>query len=243
MGDININKAAIVQLEKIKSKMILNHLTELDFNNDDEIHAAYDLLINKTFVKGEFNEIFPFRAETIDLCSNYNYLCFYNGKYEDWLDSCEGVTLGNEQLVAESIIASYNFLLNLAKGGNEDVLRFLSKFQGHELFKNSSVIASLRKKFGNDIVLGKILDQMSKENGQYKNFTDEQKIIMCSSPNNILFKKEDDKYNIVSGDDLEKSIIKKFIDEDDYPVRNISSTYFMQAIEEIQYDDFERTKR
>lgn len=232
------------RLEVIKLKLIKRDLSELDLDNEYDL---YDSLLYKTFVDGEFDDVFLSdnieslekneRQEVIDLARKYNSLCFYNGDFNSWIDSIEGVTGSNYDLISEKLLDNFDYLMRLAKNGGEDVLRFLNKFQTIPQFKNCAVIDKLRSMDNDsskvfDGILETILIEMSKKDGAYKDFTDTQKIIMCDNLDGIIYKKYDDESNIVPVNELKKSILEEF-GEDDYPINAIDSETFKYIIEDI----------
>lgn len=232
------------RLQILEDAMILNHLSEIDFDSDDERSLAYQLLLKKTFEEGEFDDIFlsenldgldkSERQEIIDLARKYNRACFLQGDFYNWGDSVEGVTLGKPELISERLLSNYDYLIRLAKNGGVDVLKFLDKFQSSELFRNGAVIALLRNRFCDDDTLETILIEMANENGKYKDFTDTQKIIMCDSPDGVLYRKNDsNEVEIIPSEELKKSISQEFVGEDNYPMKDIDSKFFKDFIQSI----------
>ena len=133
----------------------------------------------------------------MSLARKYNSLCLYDGNFDYWQYSVDGVTSGPSMIVA-LILSNYNYLIKLAKDGGEDVLRFLNKFQGSGIFDDDAVITRLRNSSYDDSVLEDVLINMSKEDGIYKDFTDSQKLVLCNHPNGILYKdKEDEPFEMV----------------------------------------------
>lgn len=232
------------RLEKLINAMIANYLTEVDFNSAEERENSYENLLHKTIVKGEFDDIFLSddlegldkleRQRIIDLGRKYYHLCLYHGKLEYWSYSMEGVTSG-EYMRAELLLSDFNYLIRLAKNGGEDVLKFLDKFKGNELFNDGSVIALLLNKFWGDYdTLETILIEMAKADGKYGDFTDTQKIIMCDSPDGLLFRKNDDgNIEFISSDELKKTISTEFIGVDNYPMKDIDSSEFMKIVRTV----------
>jgi len=230
------------RLETIKNAMILEHLTDIDFNSKEERSLAYETLLSKTVIEGAFDDIFisdelegldkSERQKVLDLSRKYNSLCFYHGDIDYWLDSAEGITLGDEDTTAEILLRNYNYLIRLAKNGGEDVLRFLNKFRSNDDFNKGSVIALLINSFWGDVdSLETILIEMSKEDGKYKDFTDTQKIMMCESPDGLLIRKnEDGSIEFISSSELKKTICNEYSGEDDCLVKDIDSKNFGEII-------------
>lgn len=242
MADIRV-----VRLEAIKIELILKDLSELDLDSEYDL---YDSLLYKTFVEGEFDDVFlsdnikkldkDRRQEVIGLARKYNSLCFYNGDFNSWMDSIEGVTGSDYDLISIKLLDDFDYLMRLAKNGGEDVLKFLNKFQTVDQFRNGAVIDMLRsrksmddKKDLYDDILETVLIEMSKVDGIYKDFTDTQKIIMCDNLDGIIYRKQDNgEYDIVPVDELKKSILEEF-GEDDYSINGIDSETFKFIIENI----------
>lgn len=239
MEDIRIKR-----LEKLKDAMILNNLSEVNLDN---LYELYDSMLYKVFSL-EFNDIFLSdylndnnRDELLGLVSKYNSLCFYLGEFDNWIDSIEGVSLSDLDLVCMKLLDNYDYLIRLALNGGEDVLKFLSKFSGTPMFKRGAIIAILRSSFYNDDVLENILIEMSKNNGKYKDFNDKQKIVLCNYPLGVLYKVNNDNVEIVSSDELKKLVIKGFIGSSDenYDINTIDMSSFEQIISSIYTDYYE----
>lgn len=239
MEDIRIKR-----LEKLKDAMILNNLSEVNLDN---LYELYDSMLYKVFSL-EFNDIFLSdylndnnRDELLGLVSKYNSLCFYLGEFDNWIDSIEGVSLSDLDLVCMKLLDNYDYLIRLALNGGEDVLKFLSKFSGTPMFKRGAIIAILRSSFYNDDVLENILIEMSKNNGKYKDFNDKQKIVLCNYPLGVLYKVNNDNVEIVSSDELKKLVIKGFIgsSDEDYDINTIDMSSFEQIISSIYTDYYE----
>lgn len=242
MEDIRIKR-----LEELKDALIISDLSE---TNLDNLLETYDSMLYKTF-SGEFDDAFlsdnltgldeEKRAEILALSRKYNSLCFYLGEFDNWLDSIEGVTLSDLDLTAMKLLDNYDYLIRLAKNGGEDVLKFLSKFQGSELFKRGAIIALLRSSFYSDEILEKVLIEMVKEDGNYKDFNDKQKLVLCNYPEGVLYKVNEDKsIDIVPGSELKKLITKAFIGSDeDYDLNDIDITSFEEIIGSIYTSYYE----
>ena len=235
------------RLEILINAMINDYLTELDFNSGDGITDAYENLLYKTIVKGEFDDIFlsdeleglekSERQRILDLSRKHYELCLYDGKLEYWQYSVEGVTNG-ERMRAELLLNNFNYLIRLVKNGGEEVLNFLDKFKGNELFDDGSIIALLRRKFADDDVLEEVLIEMSKDDGKYKDFNNTQKVILCNYPEGVLYKVDDDKrVDIVDPKILKMHIQKKFIGSYDFDVSNIESNSFDETVS-ILYSEY-----
>lgn len=239
MEDISIKR-----LEVLKDAMIMNHLTEIDFNSKEERVLAYEKLLRKTIIEGKFDNILlseyldgvdaSERFEILYLSKKYSSLCFYHGDFNNWVDSVEGVTLSEPNLVAEILLNNYDYLIRLAKNGGVEVLDFLNKFSSYEEFRKGSVIALLRpgstKNSSYDDILETILIELSKKDGKYKDFTDTQKIIMCDNLENVLYRKNDNnEYEIIPVKELKESILG----DDDFPIKDIDSKMFRDIIEGI----------
>lgn len=235
-------ETSIKRLETLKDACLMRNLSELNLDN---IYELYDSMLYKTF-SGEFNDIFVSdylndsnRDEILTLASKYNSLCFYLGQFDNWIDSPNGATLSNLDLVAELLLKNYAYLIRLAKNGGEDVLKFISKFEGSELFKKGAIIAELLNNFYDEDVLETILIEMSKSDGNYKDFSDKQKLLLCESPEGLLYKVTDDKDVIITPvKELKSLFVKKYLgsDDSDYDLNNIDSNSFKEIIESLHLD-------
>ena len=243
MEDIRIKR-----LENLKDAMILNNLSEANLDNLLEL---YDSLLYKTF-SGEFDNIFlsnnlddldeSKKEEVLALSKKYNSLCFYLGEFDNWLDSIEGVTLSDLDLTSVKLLDNYDYLIRLAKNGGEDVLKFLSKFQGSEMFKRGAIIAILRSSFYNDDILESILIEMAKEDGEYKDSSDKQRIVLCNYPEGILYKVDGDNVSMIPGKELRDKVIKGFTGlDEDYDIKEIDLSSFEEIIGSI-YNDYYSAK-
>lgn len=229
MEDIRIKR-----LEDIKDAMVLNNLSEANLDNLLEL---YDSMLYKTF-SGEFDDVFlsnyldeSNKEEVLSLAKKYNSLCFYRGEFDNWVDSIEGVTLSDLDLTAINLLDNYDYIIRLAKNGGEDVLRFLNKFNGTPLFERGAVIALLRSSFYNDDVLENILIKLSKEDSEYKDFSDKQKIVLCSYPEGVLYKVNDGNVDFISGNELKNQVIKAYIGSiEEYNISDIDLSSFEQII-------------
>lgn len=239
MEDIRIER-----LEKLKNATIMRNLSELDTDNE---FLLYDDLLRNTF-SGDYNDIFESnylddsnRDEILSLVSKYNSLCFYRGEFENWVDSIEGVSLSDLDLVSMKLLDNYDYLIRLAKNGGEAVLKFLNRFSGSSLSERGAIIAVLRNSFYNDDVLEKVLIEMSREDGKYKDFTDKQKIILCDYPDGVLYKVEDNEAIEIPSEELKKSIIEGLMGtfNSEFKISDISAFQFEDVVGSIYASYFE----
>ena len=130
-----------------------------------------DSFLSDNFVDLEENE----KRDLLELVQNYSYLIFYQGNSSCWMDSLEGVTLEDMDLVCLRIIDNYDFLLKIARKGGESVLKQLSQFQKSVMSKDGSVLEYLRNTFCDDKSLIKFLIEISKTDGLYAGLSDDEK--------------------------------------------------------------------
>ena len=231
MTDIRIER-----LEELKKATIRNHLAELDLDN---ILDFYDTLLENTF-SGEFDDVFlsenlddlsqENRKEVLELSRKYKSLCLYN---DDWPDSVGGVTSSDPELIAIKLLDSYDFLIKLAKNGGEEVLKFLYKFNSINMSDEGSIIATLRYKFCSDEVLEKILMEMPVFNGDYNDYRDSQKIILCNYPDGLLYKVDESGSVIMTPkEELKKMISMELIGDEDlsFNIRKVDRAEFEEAV-------------
>lgn len=186
-------KESAKRLEELKKATLFKFLDEIDL---DEDISLYDVMI-KHFSNGELDDsfyspVFKSLSDTdkkklMSLAHEYLPLCFYQGDSEYWLDSIEGVSVNDFDLIALKLLDNFNFLLSVAKDGGRDALEQMKKFQNCEGYSESSVVEYLRNTFAADEILKAILIEMSKKDSLYNVFTDEQKASLCSFPEGTLY--------------------------------------------------------
>ena len=236
------------RLEEIKLKMIQRCVSEINLDSE---YDKYDAMIYYTFSEGKFDDAFLSdnlknldkneRNDVINLARKYSYLCFYHGNFDNWEDSVEGVTKSNYDLISIKLFDSFDYLIRLAKNGGEDVLKLLNKCRTNEEFNNSAVISKLRPGIsdnensrGYDDILETILIEMSKETGQYKDFTDTQKIILRNRLDGVIYRKTEDKqYELIPVSELKKEILEEYGEDDNYSIKAIDSETFSYIIDDI----------
>ena len=224
----------IERLEKLKQATIINFTENINYNNKLEL---YDALIKNVF-NGNFNDIFlsnnEYDEETFKLAQKYSSLCFYEGDSSCWLDSVEGVYLSDVDLVTAKILDNYDFLLRVAKEGKEDALKELLSFQQTDLYSNRTIIDYLRNVFISDDVLVDTLKAMSDKNSSYKEFTAEQKALLCLNPEGVLYKtNEDNSVELIPSDKL-LSEVKISLLGDDNP-----NFHLGDALKHMNIEDFD----
>ena len=207
---------SLQQLERLKQATIINYLSEIKLNNN---HELYEALIKHLFC-GDFDDVFTSsvlvgldseeKKEICKLAQKYKELCFYQGNIHNWIDSIEGVTLQDEDFVCGKLLEDYDFLLRVTKAGGEEVLKELLEFQDYYFPFDSSVINRLRSVFQEDTVLLDTLVEMVKPDGKYRDFSEEQKAILCLYPNGVIFTKEKDSIHYIPVEEI-MSKINEFV--------------------------------
>lgn len=182
------------RFEDLKNAVLLKYLDSLDL--DDESMNLCDKIIYY-FNKGELdNEFYSTllinlseeeRKSILKLVHEFMDLCFYDGNSDYWIDSVEGIPLKDAQFICLKILDNVNFLVRIALSGGRRALEFLRIFSDKEYYSDSSVIEYLRNSFRYDDVLENIILEMSKEDSSYNVFDEEQKAILCGSPQGVLF--------------------------------------------------------
>ncbi|MBQ6135244.1 MAG: hypothetical protein IJI60_02895 [Bacilli bacterium] len=183
------------RLEKLKQATILHNLKDINLDNSSDLYEK----IMRNFFSGILDEEFlstslenvpeEQKREIFTLARKYQDLCFYQGDFAYWKDSIGGIYLSDLDLVCMKVLDHFDFLLDLVKVGGESVLKQLESFQKGAMSQKGSVIDFLRSTFQNDEMLKNILIEMSKEHGPYYIFNNEQKEILCTYPEGILYKK------------------------------------------------------
>ena len=184
---------SIELLEKLEQKTILYYLSDINLSKSKK--ELYDSMFNH-LLNGDFDDSFlsksledlddDSRKAILTLGKNYSFLIFYEGSSSLWLDSIEGVTLQDMDLVCLRLLDNYDFLLKIARVGGEIVLKQLSAFQKSIISKEGSVVEYLRNTFYNDDALIKFLIGISKKEGIYASLNDLEKIKLCISLRNRL---------------------------------------------------------
>ena len=210
----------VERLEKLKQATIINYTDIVDFN--DKV-MLYETIIQHV-LNGDYDDIFVTgsvseaedKNEAFALARKYSSLCFYQGNSEYWLDSIEGVSLSNLELICLKILDNYDFLVRIAGEGGEAALKELLKFQQNHAFDDYPVIEHLRNTFMDDTVLENTIIEMSKTEGLYDCFTDKQKIELCSYPEGALYRvDESGKYTKITAIDVKKKMREYLLGEDD----------------------------
>jgi len=186
-------KESAKRLEEMKKATLLRFLDEIDL--DDEI-SLYDAMIEH-FTNGELDDCFyspvlkglsdTDKKKLMSLTHEYESLCFYQRSADYWLDSIEGVSINDFDLIALKLLDNYNFLLDIAKDGGKETLEQMKKFQDCDGYSDCSVVEYLRNTFAADEILKAVLIEMGKKDSLYNVFTDEQKANLCSFPEGTLY--------------------------------------------------------
>lgn len=172
--------AGIKRLEVLKGETILRFADEINFDSDVSL---YDAMIEH-LVKGDLDDAFmtdvtndmsPSEKKSLfRLVRNYYDLCFIKGDSEYWIDSLEDTPIFDFDLIAYSILDSFNFLLNIAKKGGKEVLDKIEALRNCSDLQDAAIINYLRNSFVNDEVLTTVLLDASKKDSFYNLFTDDQ---------------------------------------------------------------------
>lgn len=216
----------IERLEKLKQATIINFTDRINYNNKLEL---YNTLLENVF-NGNFDDMFltknldglsnEEKKNIFELARKYSSLCFFEGNSNYWLDSVEGVYLSDTDLVAYKLLDNYDFLLRVARECGEDSLKELVSFQEAKLSENQDirifdgkvVIDYLRGIFVDDDVL---IDTIKDMTNSYKEFSTEQKAILCQYPEETLYSVKDDKNTEkISVDQLLRKIKFYFLGDD-----------------------------
>lgn len=226
-------------LEKLKQATIINHFNEINDVSADSLDL-YDVMLFNLF-NGELDDVFVSenldesnKDEVMELARKYKSLCFYQGDETLWTDSIDGVTLLDPDLICVKLLNNYNFLIAIAKDFGEDALKFLLKFNGGTLAAQSSVIDSLRNRYGNDELLKSIISEMSKKDSAYRDFSEDERVILCTYPEGLLYEEENKNIKMISSEDTKKSIKKLIVGDDvDEPLNAILKGVSIEEFTEI----------
>ena len=240
---------SIERLNKLKQATILNFTDKIDYSNRLDL---YDTLLENVF-NGNFDDIFltdnvdeSNRKELLELARKNSSVCFFQGNPVYWADSVEGVYLSDVDFVTVKILDNFDFLIKLARDGGEEALKQLVRFQKTEFFEDKVIIDYLRNSFITDDILVDTIKSMSKRNGDYKDFSDEQKALLCLYPEGVIYKTKED-------GNIEKIPVSKIIsevkisllgeDRDDYHLGDSLKHMKMEDFEDIinkVYEDYKK---
>lgn len=186
------------RLEQMKQATILNCLADIDLDSDLDL---YDTMIH-IFTEGKIDDAFyspmfkdmdmPLKRELLDKGKKYLPLCFFGGSPDYWVDSIEGSSFEDPDLICGKILDNYNFILEVIKDYGEDILELLNRIQKTKMFSSNVLIDYLRNVFDDDDLLKEVLLEMTKKDGDYSDFTDSQKAILFMYPEGILFEENED---------------------------------------------------
>lgn len=217
-------KEAVKRLEDMKQITILRYLSNINLERDKDL---YDEMISH-FAAGELEEYFSSPAlesltesearEVRSLAANYLSLCFYEGDKEYWADSIDDVPSNDFELIVLKLFDNYDFLLEIARDGNEEVLQQMQSFQNCVGYGGGSVIELMRNSFNNDSLLKQILIAMSREDSLYSIFTNDQKAELCRFPAGTLYTYDNGEVVVNDPVDLAVELVNVF---DDYRGKNV----------------------
>ncbi len=242
------------EIEDLNNEMLLydvmfHHLANGDFASD------YEFPILKESNKEE-------KKEVMELMSKYGNLCFYNESADNWSDSVETIRNADYELISAKILDNYEFLMYVAKYGDEIALEELAKLKDLDGYDESSVVEFLRNTFCNDEVLFKLILNMSSKNSLFKVFTDEQKGTLLKYPEGVLYfydtnaikivsplflameicNREKDNVSIKDREDVERVCLDvtsklREISRDDFSeiVMNLSDDYVTENVSDLLY--------
>lgn len=126
------------------------------------------------------------RDMVVGLANKYMGLCFYDGSVDNWLDSAENAN-SFEEIAVSRILDNYDFLLELAKAGGEEVLSFADSLKDYDAFCDYAFIDAIRNNFVHDSLLKNILVNMSEKDSTYNIFSEGQKASLLTYPEGTLY--------------------------------------------------------
>ena len=234
--------------EKMKQETILRYAYEIEF---DTVISLYDVMINH-LANGDLDDIFltdvvegmsdDERKELFSLAREFKELCFIDGDSDKWLMSVENTGAKYYDLIAYSVFDNYNYLLSLAKYGGRSMLEQLSSLNKSEGLEKNAIIGVLRNSFIDDSVLTAVLTEMTEENSKFDIFTDEQKAVLLTYPEGVLYSYGKlDEVNIVSPLLLARQIYNNISDEsikeiNDYNISDVQE-FFKSFTAELEFSD------
>jgi len=227
-------------LEFLKQKTILNNLASIDLDNKIDL---YDKLMAE-FAAGNLDSVFVSPAldglsteeskELLKQARKYIALIFSRGDIQRWLESVEGVTLGDYELVCMKILNNFNFLLQQLRSDRKHALDRLMNFREFGFGDESSVIERLRCGFYSSEALDKVLEELANNDGEYSRFSDEHMSILCTMPEGTLYTFDENKkpvlYNFI---DIQQLIVFKM---EELEIDELTENYFKKAASEVFMD-------
>ena len=187
-------------LEKLKDTVIINYLSDVNLDNEIDI---YDKLV-KHFFNGDLdnyydNSLFDNVSydSKIDILNNvrkYSYLCFYNKDVNNWIDSVDGISIEDYNLITYQLLDNFDFLLRLYLYGGEDSLKLLDDYS-NSMFSNTdlSAVEDVKRNFVTDEVLFSTFKELSSSNSYFDVFTKNEKNALIRYAEGIIYFYDSDK--------------------------------------------------
>lgn len=223
------------RLEALKQATIINYGAEINYDGGLDL---YETMVEHVF-NGDLDDMFIVsedvlnREETLKLARKYSSLCFYQGNIDYWLDSVEGISLMDPELVSLKILDNYDFLIRLAQNG-EEPLKQLVNFKNTDFLGDKIIIDYLRTSFATDEILIDTIKSMSDKFGDYKEFSDEQKALLCMYPEGVLYREnEKGEYENIPSKKILSAIKINLLGEDN------ENFHLGDALQHLSMDDFE----
>lgn len=208
------------RLENLKQETLVRYLEYINLDNDMDL---YDVML-RGIVKGDlihqfdsysFNDLTKEEIEELKNQFQKNAsLCFYDGDINYWLDSIEGVSLQDLDLTVLKLFSHFDYLMEIIKDGGKNAIQLLNSFQNSNIFHGDSVIDTLRNTFSDDESLKKCILEVSKDESLYKGLSDEEKAILFTYPNHVLYEKVDDDIYVTDPFLLKKKICEYLGDDE-----------------------------
>ncbi len=201
---------------------------------DALIHDFVNGVVNIDTLLPAFRGMSDEEKETVRTLANQHVgLCFYDYDVENWSDSVERCNFDDDAAV-ERIFDNYNFLLELAHDGGEDVLLFLEDIKDHDSFADFACIDAFRNNFVLDSVLKKVLVLMSEDNSQYHIFTDAQKADLLAYPEGTLYFFGEEAVKLTSPIFLYLEIYNRMHPENEIDMNDFSDLDDVQIVLELK---------
>lgn len=187
-------------LEKLKDTVIINYLSDVNLDNEIDI---YDKLV-KHFFNGDLdnyydNSLFDNVSydSKIDILNNvrkYSYLCFYNKDVNNWIDSVDGISIEDYNLITYQLLDNFDFLLRLYLYGGEDSLKLLDDYS-NSMFSNTdlSAVEDVKRNFVTDEILFSTFKELSSSNSYFDVFTKNEKNALIRYAEGIIYFYDSDK--------------------------------------------------
>ena len=222
----------IKRLNELKNMIIILFSDELDYDGDRDF-VITDALF-KHLTNGDLNNYYQSplleeydkseRDRVLNIINKYSFLLFRNKNCSSWFESID-MPLIDYDIIALKLLDYYEFLIDIYLQGGEIALKELTKYVDYDIFNETSVIDYLISSFASKDILKKVIIDMSKEDGPYKDFSIDNRAILLKKPNGIFYYTKNNSIILIDPIDLVFNVSQ--IDGDFEEVINIISDQYL----------------